>query len=52
MREPKLLKLKNKEALDALCMLLHCAVKDKEFTTQRGQFYIVYNYIKELENKK
>lgn len=43
--------LKNKEVSDALHMLLHCSLKDKECETQVGQFHIVYNYIQELENK-
>lgn len=42
----------SKEVTDALCMLLSCALKDKEFETQKEQFHIVYDYIKELENFK
>ncbi len=41
----------DKEARDALHMLLHCALKDKEYTTQNGQFEIVYNYIEQLEKE-
>lgn len=41
----------NKEVSDALYMLLHCALKDKEFETQKEQFEIVYKYIEELNNK-
>ena len=41
----------NKEVSDALYMLLHCALKDKEFETQKEQFDIVYKYIEELHNK-
>jgi len=40
-----------KEVVDALHMLLHCALKDKEFETQKEQFDIVMNYIKELEEE-
>lgn len=39
----------NKEVSDALHMLLHCALKDKEFETQKEQFHIVYDYIEKLE---
>lgn len=42
----------NKEVTDALHMLLHCALKDKEYETQKEQFYIVNNYLKELEKYK
>lgn len=38
-----------KEIEDALHMLLHCALKDKEYTTQKGQFTIVRKYIEQLE---
>lgn len=41
----------NKEVSDALHMLLHCALKDKEYETQKEQFEIVYKYIEELNNK-
>lgn len=41
----------NKEVSDALHMLLHCALKDKEFETQKEQFHIVYDYIEKLEAK-
>ena len=39
---------------DALCVLLHCSLKDTEYETQKEQFKIVYYYIKQLEkeNKK
>lgn len=40
----------NKEIQDALCMLLHCAKNDKEFTTQQEQFKLVVKYILKLEN--
>lgn len=39
----------NKEVSDALHMLLHCALKDTEFETQKEQFHIVYDYIEKLE---
>ena len=44
----------NKEASDALHMLLHCALTNKDFETQKQQFQIVNAYIKQLEeeNKK
>ncbi len=41
--------INSKEALDALYMLLHCSLADKEFTTQKEQFEIVYKHIKQLE---
>ena len=41
----------NKEANDALHMLLHCALKDTEFETQKQQFEIVNAYIKQLEKE-
>ena len=41
----------NKEISDALHMLLHCALKDKEYETQKEQFEFVYKYIEELHNK-
>ena len=40
-----------KEIDDALHMLLHCALKDKEYVTQRQQYEIVYRYILSLEEK-
>jgi len=40
-----------KETADALQVLLHCALKDKQFETQKEQFYIVKNYIKQLERE-
>lgn len=43
--------LKNKEVSDALHMLLHCALKDKEYETQKEQFNIVYSYIEQLEKE-
>lgn len=43
--------IQNKEVADALHMLLHCALKDKEFETQKEQFHLVYDYIEELEKK-
>ena len=44
----------SKEASDALYMLWHCALINKEFETQKQQFQIVNAYIKQLEeeNKK
>ena len=39
----------NKEVIDALGMLLHCALKDTEYETQKEQFYIVSDYIENLE---
>lgn len=41
----------NKEVDDALHMLLHCALKDTEFETQKQQFEIVNAYIKQLEKE-
>ena len=43
--------IKNKEVDDALHMLLHCSLKDYEYKTQKEQFDIIHDYIKELENK-
>lgn len=43
--------MKNKEVDDALHMLLYCSLKDHEYTTQKEQFDIIHDYIKELENK-
>ena len=43
--------IKNKEVDDALHMLLYCSLKDHEHTTQKEQFDIIHDYIKELENK-
>ena len=39
-----------KEVSDALHVLLHCALKDKEYETQKEQFIFVYDYIFKLEN--
>lgn len=39
-----------KEVSDALHVLLHCALKDKEYETQKEQFSFVYDYIFKLEN--
>lgn len=39
-----------KEIEDALCMLLHCAKTDKEFTTQQEQFKLIVKYILKLDN--
>ena len=41
----------NKEVSDALHMLLHCALKNTEFETQKQQFQIVNAYIKKLEKE-
>ena len=40
----------NKEVNDALHFLLHCALKDKEFDTQKKQFFLVHSYITRLES--
>lgn len=40
-----------KEVSDSLHMLLHCALKDTEFETQKEQFDLVYNYINELNKR-
>ena len=45
----RLLKLDNKEVLDALCMLRDCSLKDTRFETQLDQFWDIYGYIDELE---
>ena len=42
----------NKQVIDALHVLLHCAKKDTEYETQKEQFDIVYEYIKQLEEIK
>lgn len=41
----------NKEIEDALCMLLHCSLKDTEFETQFEQYKIVRNYITNLQQE-
>lgn len=41
----------DKEARDALHMLLHCALTNKDFETQKQQFQIVNAYIKQLEEE-
>lgn len=41
----------NKEASDALHTLLHCALTNKDFETQKQQFQIVNAYIKQLEEE-
>lgn len=41
----------SKEASDALYMLWHCALINKEFETQKQQFQIVNAYIKQLEEE-
>lgn len=41
--------IKNKEITDALCLLLHCSLKDKEYETQKQQFDLIYKYIETLE---
>ena len=41
----------DKEASDALHMLLHCALANKDFETQKQQFQIVNAYIKQLEEE-
>lgn len=45
----KLTEINNKEAVDALCILLHCSLKDTDYETQNGQFDIIMSYIKGLE---
>lgn len=37
--------LKNKEITDALCLLLHCSLKDTEYDTQKAQFGTVLKEI-------
>lgn len=46
--------IKYEEVQDALCVLLHCSLKDKEYETQKQQFDSVMNYIDRLqkENEK
>lgn len=39
----------SKEVNDALHMLLHCALQDTEYETQKEQFDIVISYINKLE---
>ena len=41
----------NKEVNDALHMLLHWALKNTEYETQKQQFQIVNAYIKQLEEE-
>ena len=41
----------DKEASDALHMLFHCALTNKDFETQKQQFQIVNAYIKQLEEE-
>ena len=43
--------IKNKEVSDALYMLLHCAIEDDRYTTQKEQFDVISSYIKELEDR-
>lgn len=43
--------LDNKEVSDALCTLLHWALKEVIYETQVGQFHIVYDYIQQLEKE-
>lgn len=45
-----MIKMIEKEVSDALHVLLHCALKDKEYETQKEQFNFVYDYIFKLEN--
>lgn len=45
-------RVETKEAIDALYVLLHCALKDTEYTTQKEQFNIVYKYINDIEEDK
>ncbi len=40
-----------REISDALYVLLHCSLKDKEYKTQTEQFYCVYGYIRQLESE-
>ena len=41
----------NKEVSDALHTLLHIALENKEYTTQKEQFDIVYKEIERLNNE-
>jgi hypothetical protein len=41
----------NKEVIDALSMLLHCALKDTTYETQKEQFNFVITYIEDLKKK-
>ena len=43
--------IKNKEVVDALCLLLHCSLKDKKYETQKQQFDLIYNYIEKIERQ-
>ncbi len=43
--------IKNKEVTDALCLLLHCSLKDKKYETQKEQFDLIYNYIEKIERQ-
>lgn len=42
-------KIEYKEVQDALYVLLHCSLKDKEYETQKQQFDLVMNYIDRLQ---
>ena len=43
--------IKNKEVTDALCLLLHCSLKDEKYETQKQQFDLIYNYIEKIERQ-
>lgn len=44
-------KIEYKEVQDALYVLLHCSLKDKEYETQKQQFDLVMNYIDRLQKE-
>lgn len=44
-------KIEYKEVQDALYVLLHCSLKDKEYGTQKQQFDLVMNYIDRLQKE-
>lgn len=50
--EANISEIDSKEANDALHMLLHCALKDTEYETQKEQFEIVNSYIKKIEKRE
>ena len=46
-----ILKLKDREVLDALCFMHSLAKENTRYETQEEAFQIVYEYIKELESR-
>lgn len=46
-----ILKLKDREVLDALCFLHSLARENTRYETQEEAFLVVYNHIKELESR-